>query len=56
MYLMPPSGSDVPQWQRIVGNFILNGPSGNRDLGNLFPGALPVVALKALHLCCTPAD
>ncbi len=39
LYFMPPNGQVIPNWQRLVGNFILNGPSGNRDLGNLFPGA-----------------
>ena len=27
----------TPQWTHISRNFIMNGPSGNRDLGNLFP-------------------
>ena len=27
----------IPQWTHIERNFIMNGPSGNRDLGNLFP-------------------
>jgi len=27
----------IPAWSHISGNFVLNGPSGNRDLGNLFP-------------------
>lgn len=27
----------VPKWTHIEHNFIMNGPSGNRDLGNLFP-------------------
>ena len=30
-------GSLAAGWVRITGNAILNGPSGNRDLGNLFP-------------------
>eukprot|EP01065_Artemidia_motanka_P027439 TRINITY_DN32644_c0_g1_i1.p1 TRINITY_DN32644_c0_g1~~TRINITY_DN32644_c0_g1_i1.p1 ORF type:complete len:835 (+),score=217.56 TRINITY_DN32644_c0_g1_i1:48-2552(+) len=32
-----PDGGIYPSWNRIVGNLIMNGPSGNRDLGNLFP-------------------
>ena len=27
----------IPQWAYIERNFIMNGPSGNRNLGNLFP-------------------
>lgn len=27
----------TPQWTHVTRNFIMNGPSGNRDLGNLFP-------------------
>lgn len=27
----------IPQWTHISRNFLMNGPSGNRDLGNLFP-------------------
>jgi hypothetical protein len=27
----------VPEWTHIRKNLIMNGPSGNRDLGNLFP-------------------
>jgi len=27
----------IPQWAHIERNFIMNGPSGNRNLGNLFP-------------------
>lgn len=27
----------VPAWAHIQRNFIMNGPSGNRDLGNMFP-------------------
>ena len=27
----------IPKWTHIERNFIMNGPSGNRDLGNLFP-------------------
>ena len=27
----------IPEWAHISQNFIMNGPSGNRDLGNLFP-------------------
>ena len=30
-------GSTEPAWTYITNNFIMNGPSGNRDLGNLFP-------------------
>ena len=26
-----------PEWTHIESNLIMNGPSGNRDLGNLFP-------------------
>lgn len=60
---MPPVGGSIPAWQRIVGNFIINGPSGNRDLGNLFPtvdnddgegGQLPFASLCGLQVCCTP--
>lgn len=29
--------TDVPEWTHISKNFIMNGPTGNRDLGNLFP-------------------
>ena len=32
-----PDGSLYPSWNRIAHNIIMNGPSGNRDLGNLFP-------------------
>ena len=28
----------IPPWTVITQNMIMNGPSGNRDLGNLFPG------------------
>jgi len=31
------SPSTVPEWNHIVNNFIINGPSGNRGSGNLFP-------------------
>ena len=31
------SPSNIPQWTHIERNFIMNGPSGNRNLGNLFP-------------------
>ena len=27
----------TPEWVHVRQNFIMNGPSGNRDLGNLFP-------------------
>lgn len=27
----------TPEWTHVSRNFIMNGPSGNRDLGNLFP-------------------
>merc|ERR1712048_705224 len=27
----------IPQWNRIVHNFIYNGPNGNKSPGNLFP-------------------
>ena len=27
----------TPRWTSISHNVIMNGPSGNRDLGNLFP-------------------
>ena len=40
MYLMPGVGDQptlIPGWIHIVGNLIMNGPSGNRDLGNMFP-------------------
>ena len=40
MYLMPGDGDQptlIPGWIHIVGNLIMNGPSGNRDLGNMFP-------------------
>ena len=37
LYFMPPSGQSTPEWLRVVGNLIINGPSGNRDLGNLVP-------------------
>ena len=39
MYVSPedPTKAAAPQWIRIVGNAIFNGPSPNRDLGNLFP-------------------
>ncbi len=37
MYLNPPSGSVTSQWRRLTHNLIFNGPSANRDLGNLFP-------------------
>ena len=36
MYVQP-DNSTVQQWSRVVGNIIFNGPSANRDLGNLFP-------------------
>ena len=29
--------TSAPRWTHISSNFIMNGPSGNRDLGNLFP-------------------
>eukprot|EP01060_Flectonema_neradi_P036536 TRINITY_DN7048_c0_g1_i1.p1 TRINITY_DN7048_c0_g1~~TRINITY_DN7048_c0_g1_i1.p1 ORF type:complete len:816 (+),score=150.06 TRINITY_DN7048_c0_g1_i1:63-2450(+) len=32
-----PGGGIYPRWNRVVRNLILNGPSGNRDMGNLFP-------------------
>ena len=32
-----PGGGLYPEWTRIARNLIMNGPSGNRDLGNLFP-------------------
>ena len=35
-YVMP-DDSLYPQWNHISRNLIMNGPSGNRDLGNLFP-------------------
>ena len=35
MYVL--KNATVPAWIRIVGNAIFNGPSPNRDLGNLFP-------------------
>ena len=46
MYLMPQQPGDgvdsdqptlIPGWIHIAGNLIMNGPSGNRDLGNMFP-------------------
>jgi len=40
MYLDPTgneSTAGAPEWYRITGNAIFNGPSQNRDLGNLFP-------------------
>ena len=39
MYVDPLNASAVasPEWYRITGNAIFNGPSSNRDLGNLFP-------------------
>jgi len=39
MYVDPlnPKMATSPQWFRIAQNAILNGPSSNRDLGNLFP-------------------
>ena len=37
MYLDPnnPSVAATPAWYRITHNAIMNGPSPNRDLGNL---------------------
>ena len=32
-----PDDTLYPRWNRVVRNLIMNGPSGNRDLGNLFP-------------------
>jgi len=32
-----PDGTLYPSWNRVSHNLIMNGPSGNRDLGNLFP-------------------
>eukprot|EP00536_Pseudo-nitzschia_multiseries_P009505 jgi/Psemu1/23367/gm1.23367_g len=32
-----PDPTLIPHWAHIERNFIMNGPSGNRDLGNLFP-------------------
>ena len=32
-----PDGSLTPRWNHIASNLIMNGPSPNRDLGNLFP-------------------
>eukprot|EP00038_Savillea_parva_P001128 m.101630 g.101630 ORF g.101630 m.101630 type:complete len:913 (-) comp10400_c0_seq1:76-2814(-) len=29
--------TQFPDWNHLQGNIIMNGPSGNRDLGNLFP-------------------
>ncbi len=39
MYVDPlnASAAAAPQWYRITGNAIMNGPSANRDLGNLWP-------------------
>eukprot|EP01062_Namystynia_karyoxenos_P069365 TRINITY_DN64878_c0_g1_i1.p1 TRINITY_DN64878_c0_g1~~TRINITY_DN64878_c0_g1_i1.p1 ORF type:complete len:877 (+),score=269.51 TRINITY_DN64878_c0_g1_i1:79-2631(+) len=34
---LQPHGGLYPQWNRVTRNLIMNGPSGNRDLGNLFP-------------------
>ena len=38
-YYQPASGNATftPRWTSISHNVIMNGPSGNRDLGNLFP-------------------
>ena len=33
----PPKPTLIPEWAHIERNFIMNGPSGNRNLGNLFP-------------------
>lgn len=40
MYVDPanPSQAAAPVWMRVVSNAIWNGPSPNRDLGNLWPG------------------
>ena len=35
-YVMPDGGL-YPAWNHVSRNLIMNGPSGNRDLGNLFP-------------------
>lgn len=35
MYVL--GNTTTPLWTRVVGNAIFNGPSANRDLGNLFP-------------------
>jgi hypothetical protein len=35
MYIL--GGSTTPGWIRVSGNAILNGPSDDRDLGNLYP-------------------
>ena len=32
-----PNPTIIPKWTHIERNIIMNGPSGNRDLGNLFP-------------------
>lgn len=32
-----PDGGLCPSWNYVSHNLIMNGPSGNRDLGNLFP-------------------
>jgi hypothetical protein len=39
MYVDPADASRAatPAWMRVVGNAIWNGPSPNRDLGNLWP-------------------
>ncbi len=39
MYVDPLNASApaYPEWYRITGNAIFNGPSSNRDLGNLWP-------------------
>lgn len=39
MYVDPtnPAVAAAPAWMRVVGNGIWNGPSPNRDLGNLWP-------------------
>lgn len=39
MYVDPanPALASAPQWMRIEHNGIMNGPSPNRDLGNLWP-------------------
>eukprot|EP00051_Salpingoeca_urceolata_P011751 m.146017 g.146017 ORF g.146017 m.146017 type:complete len:892 (-) comp17236_c0_seq5:56-2731(-) len=33
----PGAVTTVPLWTHLHGNMLMNGPSGNRDLGNLFP-------------------
>ena len=39
----------VPQWTIIRANLIMNGPSGNRDLGNMLaPTRLPELRCHAI--------